>query len=249
MYKAGALIPDSQAPTALFYCCSEDLRSDILRDLRTDPAKMSEKDLLGVIKKLSVREESILVQRMKLSKMVQAPGMSVRTFLANLRGQASLCNFTAKCTEKDCNHTYDYSNEMIKDNVIRGLADTEILADLLGDTKTNMSLEETVAFTSQKEQGKATRSTIGDCAGAISTHNQNSQKGNNSKSQYKCWACGGPGHEPRNDRATRERKCPAWSSTCRKCNIKGHYGKMCSKCTSCDQWGHKDSKSRFCKKG
>ena len=61
MYKAGALIPDSQAPTALFYCCSEDLRSDILRDLRTDPAKMSEKDLLGVIKKLSVREESILV--------------------------------------------------------------------------------------------------------------------------------------------------------------------------------------------
>ena len=52
------MIPDFQAPTALFYCCSDDLRSDILRDLRTDPAKMSEKDLLGVIKKLSVREES-----------------------------------------------------------------------------------------------------------------------------------------------------------------------------------------------
>ena len=54
--------------------------------------------------------------------------MSVRTFLANLRGQASMCNFT------DFKHTYDYSNEIIKDIVIRGLTDPEILADLHGDT-------------------------------------------------------------------------------------------------------------------
>lgn len=87
--------------------------------------------------------------------------------LVNLRGQASLCNIIAKCAEADCPHTFDYSNEIIKDNIIRGLADPEILAELLGDPKTDRSLEEVVTFVSLKEQGKATRKTMGDCAGVI----------------------------------------------------------------------------------
>ncbi|KAK3712400.1 hypothetical protein RRG08_002730 [Elysia crispata] len=32
MYKAGMFISDSLAPTALFYSCSPDLRTDITRD-------------------------------------------------------------------------------------------------------------------------------------------------------------------------------------------------------------------------
>ena len=56
---------------------------------------------------------------------------------------------------------------IIKDNLIRGISDPEILADLLGDPKTDRSLEEIVNFVAQKEQGKATRSAVGDSAGAI----------------------------------------------------------------------------------
>ena len=36
MYKVGMAIPDSMVNTALFYCCSEELRADILRDIRED---------------------------------------------------------------------------------------------------------------------------------------------------------------------------------------------------------------------
>ena len=90
MYKSGTAIPDSQAPTAFFYCCTSNLRLDIMRDTRCDVAKMKESDLLTEIRRLAVREESILVHRMRLGKMVQAPGMTIRTFLANLRGQAAL---------------------------------------------------------------------------------------------------------------------------------------------------------------
>ena len=249
MYKTGTLIPVQQESTALFYCCEEELRNDILRDFSGDLATMSEKDLLKEIKRLSVREESVLVQRMKLNRMTQAPGMSIRTFLAGLRGQASLCKFEAKCSKPDCTHTFNYSNEMIKDNLIRGLTDPEILADLLGDPKTDRTLDEVVSFVSQKEQGKLTRSAMGENAGAISHQNQStSKKSTNMKSQFKCWACTGPSHGPRNDRETREKKCPAWSNTCNKCNIKGHYNKSCSKCTVCGSWGHRDNKSKFCKK-
>ena len=251
MYKTGTMISPEQTATALFYCCSEELRLDIMRDIRLDVASMPENDLLKEIKRLAVRDESILVHRMKLSKMIQTPGMGIRTFLANLRGQASLCKFTAHCLEPDCTHTFDYSSEIIKDNLIRGISDPEILADLLGDVKADRTLEEIVTFIAQKEQGKATRNAVGDCAGAI--HQTNNQKANSAKQQtqkssQKCWACGGPSHGQKNDKNTRSQKCPAWTATCNKCNIKGHFNKSCSKCTECGQWGHRDNSSRFCKK-
>ncbi|GAB1597877.1 hypothetical protein Ahia01_000064500, partial [Argonauta hians] len=131
MYKIGTAIPKSQAPTTLFHCCTSNLRLDIMRDTRRDVAMMPESDLLAEIRRLAVREESILVHRMRLGKMVQAPGMSIRTFLANLRGQAALCKFTAKCREPECDHVFDYGNEVIKDHLVRGISDPEILADIL----------------------------------------------------------------------------------------------------------------------
>ena len=251
MFKTGTVIATEQAATALFYCCSDELRLDIMRDIRTDVASMPEDDLLKEIKRLAVRDESILVHRMRLGKMTQTPGMGIRTFLANLRGQASLCNFTVKCTEKDCTHSFDYSNEIIKDNLVRGISDPEILADLLGDTKTDRTLEEIVSFIAQKEQGKATRSVVGDStAGMDQSYNKNpstqpNQRQNNTSS--KCWACGGRSHGSTNDRSTRMQKCPAWTATCSKCSIKGHLAKGCSKCKDCGAWGHRDSNSKFCK--
>ena len=48
-----------------------------------------------------------------------------------------------KCKEPDCDHEFDYSDEIIKDNLVRGIADPEILSDLLGHQKTDRTLEET----------------------------------------------------------------------------------------------------------
>ena len=255
MYKEGTGLADSQLSTALFYSCSEDLRQDLMRDIQSDISDLTETALLAEIKKLSVKEESVLVHRMRLSKMTQSPGMSIRTFLANLKGQASLCQFTAKCTEEGCTHIFNYSKEVIKDNLIRGIADPEILADLLGDAKTDRSLEEVVSFIAQKEQGKATRSAIGDCTAHIRADlkkaghsNSNNPRTMTPQTQSKCWACGNQIHAPKNDKATRAKKCPAWSSTCTRCNVKGHFTKNCSKCVTCGMWGHRDDKSYFCKK-
>ena len=254
MFKIGTSVPESKVATALFYCASKELRQDLMRDLRCDVAAMAEKDLLEAMRRLAVKEESSLVHRIKLSKMTQSPGMSVRTFLANLRGQAALCNFTAACREPQCTHTFDYSDEFIKDNLIRGLADPEILSDLLGDAKTDRTLEETVTFIAQKEQGKATRSAVGDnVAGAANKlqpdrKNPNSRPNTDQQSSVKCWACDGPIHGARNDRNARSQRCPAWQVTCSKCNIRGHYSKTCSKCSACDSWGHRNNRSRFCSK-
>ena len=89
MYKTGMAITANVLPTALFYCCDTNLRTDIMRDLQDDVANMTEEDLLNAIKRLAVKEESTLVQRIKQNMMTQSPGSNVRTFLASLRGQAS----------------------------------------------------------------------------------------------------------------------------------------------------------------
>ena len=246
MYKTGMALTNDQRSTALFYCCEDDLKTDLMRDLQGDVATMCEADLLAAIKRLAVKDESVLVHRIKLSKMTQAPGIPIRTFLASLRGQASLCQYVADCKTAGCNHKYDYSEEIIKDNLIRGIADPEILSDILGDSKTDRTLDETVSFIAQKEQGKATRSAVGDRTGAISQSSKYQSLPN--VTNAKCWACGEHRHSPKNDRNTRSNKCEAWSATCSKCSVKGHYSSNCSKCVSCDTWGHRDKMSRFCQK-
>ena len=103
--------------------------------------------------------------------------MGIRTFLANLCGQASLCNFVAKCTEPGCAHTFDFSKDISKDNLIRGISDPDIQADLLGDAKTDHTLDEVMTFLVQKEQGKATRNAVGDCTAAIWWQGKNQGQG------------------------------------------------------------------------
>ena len=196
---------------------------------------------MAAIKRLAVKEESILVHRIRLGKIVQSPGMGIRSFLANLRGQAALCNYTAKCSK--CPHTHDYSAEIIKDHLIRGIADPEILSELVGDTTTDRTLEETVKFIAQKEQGKATRSVVGDSTNVIQSKTSFTPLHTGRSS---CWACGGSPHGPRNDKDARSQRCPAWTFTCVKCSVKGHFSKYCSKCSDCSSWGHRDKSSRFC---
>ena len=168
MYKTGMSIQTAMCTTALFHCCDEDLMSDLMRDLQADVASMSETNLLAAIKRLAVREESTLVHRIRLSRMTQAPGTPIRTFLATLKGQAALCKFKAMCRQPNCTHEFDYSSEIIKDNLIRGIADPEILSDVLGDQKSDRTLEETVDLIAQKEQCRSTRAAMGDNTSAMS---------------------------------------------------------------------------------
>ena len=114
MYKTGMAIPEGMIATAMFYCCSEDLRGDILRDTQNDLSTMSESDITDTIKRLAVKQESTLVHRIRLGKMTQSPGTSIRTYLASLRGQAALCQYVKKCTVTDCTHTFDFSDEEIE---------------------------------------------------------------------------------------------------------------------------------------
>ena len=142
---------------------------------------------------------------------------------------------------------FDYSDEIIKDNLVRGIADPEIMSNLPGDPKTDRTLEETVSFIAQEEQGKATKTAVGDTVGAMCATRTNSKQ--SLAPGRRCWACGGSAHGQKNDCKARARYYEAWTFTCSKCTTKGHFTKNCSKCTTCGEWGHHDSSSRAFVKG
>ena len=242
LYKSSQGIQDAQRSTYLMYCCEMDLQTDILKTFpNTDISAVSEKDLLEAIENLAVKRESVLVQRIKISKLVQSPGVYIRNFYAQLHGQAKLCKYTmtAKCGGCDADINIDYSDEMIKDHLVRGISDQEILSDLLGDPKTDRTAREVVDFVANKEQAKLERGVVGDQANAVSS-------GNKSLSDRKCWACGETVHAENNNAKARKELCKAWSSECNKCNKQGHYNKCCSKCSNCGLWGHRNKGHRSC---
>merc|ERR1712215_300567 len=115
------------------------------------------------------------------------------------------------------------------DQLIRGLLDKEIVSDLLGDAKTDMTLQETVDYVARKEQAKTEQVTIS-CE-QTSAAQQTPVKG------YTCWACQGNSHTNRQ----RKDKCPAWGSQCTKCSGRNHYTSCCPRCSECQTWGHRDS--------
>ena len=70
---------------------------------------------------------------------------------------------------------FDYSEKIIKNNLVRGIADPEIMSNLLGDPRTHSTLEETVTFIAQKELGIGTKRAVGDSESATSSSPQTHQ--------------------------------------------------------------------------
>jgi hypothetical protein len=108
-----------------------------------------------------------------------------------------------------------------------------------------------MSFIAQKDQGKVTKNAMGDSVGAISAarSNPNQPMSSSTPPGKKRWACGGPSHGNRNDRKARSKHCEAWTFTCAKRAVKGHYTTSCSKCSVCGAWGHHDASSKACLQG
>ena len=54
----------------------------------------------------------------------------------------------------------DYTDKILRDVVTRGIVDTAVQLDLLGDCNQNMTLEEVLRFVEAKEAGKRSASRL-----------------------------------------------------------------------------------------
>ena len=80
---------------------------------------------------LAVREENVMVARVKLHNMKQDRSESIHYFGTRFQGQAGVCRFTQQCT--NCNADVDYTEAILRDVLCQGLEYSEIQLDLLGN--------------------------------------------------------------------------------------------------------------------
>ena len=228
-YKMATGISGSVAVIQLLECCDEALRKDLTRaNGGTTLTGKSETDVTEAIHKLAVRNENLMVDRVQLHNLRQDRDEPVRSYAARLRGQASVCKFSVECPS--CSSTVDYSEHVLRDAITRGISDSEIQMELLGEQNQNMSLEEIISYIEAKEAGKRSASHLLNTqvisTSAVSNYKKEQSKRPLTSSRTPCNYCGhkeNHGHR----RKDREKTCPAFRHTCGKCGIRGHFDAVC----------------------
>ena len=117
---------------------------------------LTEEGLLREAKHLVVKSRNKLVHRLKLGTMVQGGDESVTSFETRLKPVARTGKFQVKCSS--CEQLTDYTDHMVLDNLIRGLADEEIKRKVLATPETECTLEKIIKFVEAEESGKCSLS-------------------------------------------------------------------------------------------
>ena len=225
-------------------CCSDSLQYKLYAATGGSAKTMAEAELLKEIKRLAVMKVNTAVHVKEFWEMKQDPGEPVRNFKAKLQGKALSCDFRVETalTCGGCNAKatvqISYMDEMLRHKVVAGLADMDILQDVLSaDLK---DLEKTVVFVEGKESGKKSQQSL---SGTVGINKITSTP--EVTSQEKCRYCNRPGHGSSPGEAARKQSCPAWNATCHKCERKGHFRVSCKskpKSTSAVSAGSKAKK-------
>ncbi len=217
----------------LLECCDEQLlRKDLTRNAGGSLTNNTASNVLAAIKKLAVREENTMVARVQLHNMRQDRDETIRSFGARQCGQAGVCKFQVRC--QNCNTDVNYTEHIIRDVITRGLADSEIQLDLLGDTNQNMTLEEVLQFVEVKEAGKRSARRLFETQGINASrsqyrrHKQEDLKNRKQESKDKaCNYCGKRGHGKNAPPRIRKTTCPGYGKTCDHCHRQHHFDTVC----------------------
>ena len=215
-YKKATNLTESNLTSQLIECCDESLRKDLTRVHRDSLYKLNETDLLGAMIRLAVQEENVLVSRFKLHNLKQDIDEPIRSYTARLRGQANVCKLVVTCPNCQCPEV-DFSDEIIRDAITRGIHDDEIRLNLLSDKNQNMTVEEILAYVEAKESGKKSVSRLSDSVNVSAATSRYKSRQRNTQSP-KCGYCGrSPGHGT--VYKERQRSCPAFKHKCEVCGI------------------------------
>ena len=137
----------------LLQCCEQNLRRLLVKQ---DPeiSSQPEHDVLKAIREMAVIKIAASVRRTKLMLSRQDHGVNFREYYANTRAAAATCNYKIQCRHDCCaeKDPIDYTQNVVKDIILAGMADSDIRRDVLGlsdlDSKTAKDI---VAIVEEKE--------------------------------------------------------------------------------------------------
>ena len=154
-FRIGSCISNESASLQLFHCASEELGTLVLQ---TNPhiTNESENQVMLIMESFAVIRVSKGAQRAELMKLTQGGDEAIRTFAARAQGKAQTCGFktTGKCK---CGQSLevDYTQEVIKDVIMAGIADNDIQTSVLEiEGIESKPLNELIAIIERKERAR-----------------------------------------------------------------------------------------------
>lgn len=232
-------------------CCTLELRQAMFNMVGPDRlSNIDEQELLAEIKKVAVRGKNIAVHRNEFHGLKQANSQKLQDFVSTLRAKSEHCKFSVVCTNHACQNEVSYAQAMISDQMIVGVYDKDIQADVLSKATTLDTFEKKFDHMQCMELGKEAKSALGtnsppeSLIGAQKTpyqrmkygkpnHTPESMQGRTTPTRQNqsrcCQGCGGPlhGKTPREHTTNKKLKCPAKDHSCEYCSKIGHYGAVC----------------------
>ena len=244
-YKNATQLKQQDITSQLLACCTDPLRRDLYRTHGSQLGDTEQK-ILSDIRNLTVQEENTMVARVTLSNMRQDDAEKIPQFIARLKVQANTCKYTATSQCSGCQEqvTHNYMDEMVRDVLIKGITDSDIRQDILGEMKQDMSLDQVTKYILAKLQAKQSASHLSGetTTGAVrSSHRrrkfQNTENfkqipkkdSSATKTYVTCKYCGETGHGKNLQFRPKVGVCPAIGHKCPKCNIFNHTAKVCRK--------------------
>ena len=133
--------------------------------------------LLKETRQLVVKTRNKLVHRFKLVTMVQGGDEHIASFETRLKLVARTVRFQVEGLA--CEEQTDYTDQMVLDNLIRGLAEEEIKRKVLATPETECTLAKVLRFVEAEESGKYSLldSKLFDSESVVSTFKRQQQQG------------------------------------------------------------------------
>ena len=136
--------PGEHSREILGLCLGEVAGRDFSRVGSTVYDKLTELELLKEAKSLAVRRRNKLVNRMKLASMFQGGDETITSYETRLKPIARTGKFKEKC--HSCAAEVDFTEQMVLDHLIRGLADEAIQAKVLAMEDEEAILPKVIKF-------------------------------------------------------------------------------------------------------
>ena len=222
-YKSVSRVAADEAKQVLGQCLSDEVAMLVVGKYGPGAYDgMTEDALLNAVKEMVVRTRNKMVTRHKLRKMIQSHDQPVQTFLSSLKATARLCEYKVKCEDEMCGKFVDFTDEMVMEQLMVGLADDETQKKLF--MKPDISLVEAEKLVIAEEIGKFSQEDSRSVS-ALSLYQKQKKGLGKWKSCKWCGeqAHGDNGHEFR----IRKEKCSAFNEQCKKCSKMGHLSKQC----------------------
>ena len=161
-YKKATSLQGEDIVLQLMECCCEQLRRDHHRNFPSQSStSVTETTLLAEIKQIAVRAKNRAVNRVKVNTLKQDKGEPARKFAGRIRSLATVSDYSVKCSK--CQNEVPYTDEIIMDQVIAGLADPEIQRDVLSHPNAkDLTLETLLIFIEGKESGQESQGLLAD---------------------------------------------------------------------------------------